>query len=393
MRPFLTLWHRYIGLLLTPFLALTALTGILLTWNAQLERVFAPSLFQLPPSAQPAAPTLDPFALRDIALKAFPHARIDGLDLTRLPDAPRRFYLSTAPGAAPLPFDEIALDPVNGRLLGTRRNGDISQGLINAMPFVYRLHDSLALGAPGAALLGFAALLWLVDCAIAGLLTFPARADPRRTPIAWLRKWREAWGVRHRSGTWRMQFDLHRAGGLWPWPVMVLLALSGVAFNLPQVYRPVLNALVGFDSAYQRLPSVSPPAQAPALDLRAGYAAAKEALNAAAMREGFVVRSERLVYYDESKRAYVYRVNSDRDAGTRATTQIYVDADSGAVLALDAPNGSNVGRTLTDWITNLHTAKVFGWPMKVILTLTGVAILMLTMTGVTIFLRKRRTRD
>ncbi len=392
MRSFLTLWHRFIGLLLAPFLTIVAFTGILLTWNGPLERVFASSLFVLPSVAQSSEPALNAFELRDKARATFPQARIDGMDLTRLPDAPMRFYLSAQPGAEPLLVDEIALNPVNGEVMGARRNGDISQGLVNVMPFVYRVHDSLALGATGATLLGIAALLWFVDCWVAAVLTFPARATPRRTPLTWLLKWREAWGLRRRSGAWRLQFDLHRACGLWTWPVLVVLALSGIAFNLPQVYRPVLRTLVPYDSVYERLPDAPPPAREPALDLRAGYAAAKTAMRAAALREGFAIRAERLIYYDASKRAYAYRVNSNRDAGTRATTQIYIDADSGATLALDLPSRRGAGHTLTDWITNLHTAKVFGRPLQVILTLTGVAVILLNVTGIMIYLRKRRAR-
>lgn len=391
MRPFLTFWHRYIGLVLIPLLTVVALTGALLAWNAPLERVFAPSLFRLPSTENPAGSVLDVFALRDKALAAFPNARIDGVDLTRLPNAPMRFYLSALPGSPPLAADEISLDPATGQVLGARRYGDLSQGMINVMPFIYRLHDSLALGSIGATMLGIAALLWFADCLLAVALTFPARADPPRRPSIWLQKWREAWAVRFHSGAWRLQFDLHRAGALWPWLLMATLALSGVAFNLPQVYRPAIRTLAPYDSVYDRLPDASD-TRAPALDLRAGYAAAKKAMTLAAAREGFVVRAERLIYYDASKHAYAYRVHSDRDAGSRATTQIFVDADTGATLALDLPSRRTDGNTVTDWITNLHTGKVFGWPMQVFLTLTGIAIITLNVTGIRIYLRKRRAR-
>ena len=87
MRPILILWHRYVGLLLAPFLTIAAVTGILLTWNAALERVFAPSLFVLAASAKAPQAALDAFELRDKALIAFPKSRIDGIDLMQLPVA------------------------------------------------------------------------------------------------------------------------------------------------------------------------------------------------------------------------------------------------------------------------------------------------------------------
>lgn len=54
--------------------------------------------------------------------------------------------------------------------------GDISQGVINLMPFLYRLHQSLVLGKLGTTLLGVISLLWLVDCFVGLYLTFPVRS-------------------------------------------------------------------------------------------------------------------------------------------------------------------------------------------------------------------------
>ncbi|MFQ5415166.1 MAG: PepSY domain-containing protein, partial [Phycisphaerae bacterium] len=55
--------------------------------------------------------------------------------------------------------------------------GDLSQGLANLMPFVYRLHHSLALGTVGTWIFGVVALLWTLDCFVGAWLTFP---PPRR---------------------------------------------------------------------------------------------------------------------------------------------------------------------------------------------------------------------
>ncbi len=392
MRTILTLWHRYVGLALVPFLTLAAITGVLLVWNQSLERFFAPALFVLPASARHSGYFLDPFTLRDKAAAAFPQASIDGVDLTREVDQPIRFYLAGKRGFAPLPFDEIALNPRTGALLGARRNGDITQGWINFMPFVYRMHDSLAMGGVGATLLGIAATVWWIDCFIGAILTFPVRAAMPRTPRSWLMKWRDAWSIWRSASARKLAFTVHRAAGLWPWVMLLILATSSIAFNLPAVYRPILKATLGTDDTVDSISLAQLPERPPALDLHNGYRAARVAMAAAALREGFIVQSERLIYYDRSRHAYAYRVKSDRDPGRRGNTQIYVDADSGATLALDVPIGQSAGATFTHWISILHTAAVFGRPMQFAVCLTGLLVLVLNITGVTIFLRKRRVR-
>ena len=43
-------------------------------------------------------------------------------------------------------------------------------------------------------------------------------------------RWQPAWGVRWRGGSTRLNFDLHRAFGLWAW--LVLFTIAFTAFSL-----------------------------------------------------------------------------------------------------------------------------------------------------------------
>jgi uncharacterized iron-regulated membrane protein len=392
MRSVLTLVHRYAGLGIAMFLAIVGLTGSLLAWNDELERIFAPALFVLPPAAL-GAPSLDPFTLRERVAAAYPNATVDGIDFMREPDAPARFFLSEKPGMPPLENDEIAVDPATGAVLGERRSADIAQGAKNLMPFVYSLHDSLAMGAFGRTLLGIVAVVWTVDCFIGAYLTFPVRAAGHRWPLSWLARWRAAWAVRWPTTPWKLSFDLHRAGGLWPWALLLVLAWSSVAFNLPQIYEPVTKALLNYDRASDTIEQRPATGRNAKLDWREGYRAARTAMDEAATREGFAVRSERLLFYDDARHAYVYRVKSDRDPGRLGNTQVYIDADTGVLLGIDIPTGHIAGVTVTTWIGELHTASIFGMTMQVVICLTGLAIALLSITGVLIYLRKRRARE
>jgi uncharacterized iron-regulated membrane protein len=385
------LLHRSVGLPIAGFLVLTGLTGTTIAWNDALERVFAPSLFVLPADAAARAP-LDPFALRDAAARAVPGFAVNGVDFTRLPDEPARFSVEAMPGGPDPENDEIALDPASGAVIGRRLHGDLWQGPINLMPFLYDLHDSLALGSTGTVILGLVALLWTMDCFTGAYLTFPQRARSSRLPGHWAKAWCNAWIVRWPGAGFRLLFDLHVAPSLWLWALLLVFAWSSVSFNLPSVYRPVTRLLFGLEEPAR--PAIAPAVPGAALlDWRAAHEAAREAMARLARERGFSVEAERLMFYDPSSRTYAYRVSSSLDPGRLGNTQITIDAVSGRTLAVSLPTGGRFGTTLTTWIEEIHTAGILGWPMKLAISGAGIAIAAISVTGVLITVRKTRRRS
>lgn len=383
VRRYATLLHRYVGLVLALFLAIVGLTGAAIAWNDELERVFAPVLFVLPPG-RAQLPALDPFALRDAAARAMPEFAVNAVDFTRRRDQPARFAIEARPGGATPANTEIALDPASGALVGARRQGDLRQGWINLMPFIYDVHDALALGDRGALVLGLVALLWTIDCFVGAYLTLP----PVRAK--WWAKWRKAWRVRRPATSFKLTFDLHRAGGLWLWGVLLLFSWSSVSFNLPAVYRPIMCTVLACIDDPPQPPARSVPQ--PVLGWRQAHALAQERMAAIARQQGFTVLSERLMFYDPGTHAYSYRVRSDRDPGRLGNTQIRIDGDDGRVSAVSIPTGRAAGDTITIWLETIHTAGVFGRTLKIVITLTGLMIAGLSVTGVLIFLRKAASR-
>ena len=217
---------------MTLFLVVAGLTGSLLAWNTPLERaLWAPLRIVNPPSAD--AKVIDPFDLRDRAVAEIPNVVGNRVDFNAdEPGRPRYFELRASTNknhlaTAASSDDQVYLDPYTGAELGRRKAGDITQGLKNLMPFIYRVHYTLALGIIGSYAFGIVALLWTLDCFVGAYLTFP-----RGRPFS--RKWLPAWLVYWK----RFNFDLHRAGGLWLWAMLFVFAWSSVGFNLAQVLYP-----------------------------------------------------------------------------------------------------------------------------------------------------------
>lgn len=398
-RAFWVMIHRWAGLTLALFLAVAGLTGSLLPWIEELEAATAPQLHNSRWTGTP-----DPLRIRDEVLARYPGATLDFLPLSVEPGKALRLHLSwldpktgleREPGQGSPAWDDLFVNPVTGQEQGRREWGNIAQGPRNLMPFIYRLHYSLALGTIGTFVFGLAALIWTVDCFVGFYLTLPPRTyKPARTPF--LERWRPSWRVRWKSTPYKLNFDLHRAGGLWLWPLLLVFAWSSVSFNLPQVHVPVMEALGAKDARRLLIDSALPtPRNAPALDFRHAVARGEQLAERTAMQQGLVPLhdGERWIWHVPTSGLYVYGFTTAADIGHHGGgTRIAFDSNTGALRGVDWPSGANATNTFSNWLAALHMAQVFGLPYRVFVSALGLLVTMLSVTGVVIWLKKRSAR-
>jgi uncharacterized iron-regulated membrane protein len=397
MRSGLVLLHRYVGLALATFLIVAGLSGALLVWQHELDAALNPHWFKVQAPASGTLP-LDPLTLRERVAAAYFQAAVNDVDLHLRPYASAVFEL--APGVAspdghtPLAVDEVFVNPYTGEILGARQRGAIQDGWHNLIPFLYRLHYSMALDRIGVLLMGVVALLWTVDCFSSACLTFPAppRAqNPHRR--RWLARWSPAWRLRVRSGAYKLNYDLHRAAGLWAWVMLLVFAWSSVAFNLGrEVYLPAMQQAFSFQPLPETLPLRRSEPTATRLDWQEALAIGERLMGQLAEREGFqVIRAESLQYQPASE-SYRYRVTSSRDIREEGSTQVLFAAAGGELLLSYLPTGKAAGDTITTWITSLHRAQTWGLPYRLFVTALGLIVAMLSMTGVYVWWAKRKGR-
>jgi uncharacterized iron-regulated membrane protein len=132
LRRVFLLAHRYVGLALAPFLIVLGLTGSIITFNVELERAVRPQLFA---TSRPGDSPLGLAALAQHAEALAPEARLAYIILR--PDQAIARMKPRSNGLGPSPqidFDQLFLNPFTGAELGRRREGDLSQGLINLHP-------------------------------------------------------------------------------------------------------------------------------------------------------------------------------------------------------------------------------------------------------------------
>lgn len=383
--------HRWCGLAMAGFIILSALTGSVLAFYHELDAALNPVFYTVPAEPQ----LLEPIALKNAALSyAGEGARISSLPLRIEAGHPVEFTVQGVEG-----FDRIYLNPHSGEVVGTRRWGDLSQGLTNLMPFLFKLHSALALpGRLGVLVLGIVALVWAFDCFVGFYLTLPrmsrhSGSGSLRGDGFWQR-WKRAWQLRWLQGGLKLQFDLHRAGGLWLWPMLFVFAWSSVGFNLStEVYRPIMGKLFQLQHPAFDLPTLAEPLVEPKIGWSEALRKARAVLAEQQARHGIEVRFEDRLQYRPGQGVYRYRVNTSRDIqSTYGSTEFYLDGNTGELLGMVFAVGQASGNTITSWLYGLHMGTVFGWPYRIFVSVFGLLVTMITITGVTIWLAKRRAR-
>ena len=388
VRTALLLVHRYVGLAMAAFLLVAGLTGALLAFYRELDGALNPALLRAKPP-YPGAEPLAAFELTErIQAQLPPGLTLREAQLDHREGDTFGFWLQLGPDE----WQQMFADPYTGALLGQREWGVISLEAPYLMPFLYRLHYSLALGEVGTVLFGVVAILWTIDCFVGAYITLPPRA--RRGSSAakkpWLKRWLPAWLVRA-SSLFGAVFTWHRASGLWVWAMLLVFAWSAVALNLPDVYGAVMRATVGMEKmGHDVLPELEPPFPVPALTLKEAHARGRELMAEHAAARRFSVQSEESIRYYDDHGVYAYTVASSLDISAQhPRTRVYIDGQSGRFVAFEAATGIDAGNTLTNWIMFLHFGFVGGLPYRVFVSFMGIAVALLSVTGVWIWLRKR----
>ena len=371
LRAVLVRVHRYFGLAIAAFLIVAGVTGSALVFQHELDAALNPGLWR----AERAGPPLSPQAIADRVAAADPRVTARWIPLDPAPRAAADIWVDWR-GGAPRRYDQMFVDPTTGAVNGTRAYGAARVDPPHLVPFLHTLHKSLFLpGNAGAILLGIVALLWIADSVVGWALTLPRRP-------AW-RTWMASWRVKRHASPTRRTFDLHRAAGLWLWPLLILMGVSSLALTLPhEVFEPAVARF----SPLSPEPWDDRPAQAgaPGLDFDAALARGTRAARGAG-----VTAASSGVYHAPEASLYGVRFGRE-DAGTPAW--VYLDSRTGGILRVETPGSGTAGDAIRRAQLPIHAGRIGGLATRVLTSLLGLLIAALAVTGVLIWHRKRRAR-
>lgn len=387
MRRSLVVLHRWCGLFTALFLIVAGLTGAVIAWDHELDAWLNPALHRV---AEPSATPLPALSLAERLEAAEPAMRIRYLPLAAEPGQtllvfgePRLDPRTHEPLA--LDFNQVAVNPGTGVVQAKRTWGAFALSRETLLPFLYKLHYSLHLPhvrgmEAGVLFMGIVALVWALDALIALSISFPS-----------VRALRKSFAFRVRQGGYRLLFDLHRSGGVWLWPLLLVLAVSALSMNLGrELVRPIVAQLSPLTpSPYDALDASA------ALDTpKVARAQALAAAVAEARRRGIEAPAGGIAY---SALAGIYEVGffepgGEHGDGTLGVPWVYVDARDGRVRGARVPGTGSAGDLFMQAQFPLHSGRLFGVWGRVVVSVLGLLIAGLSATGLVIWARKRRAR-
>jgi uncharacterized iron-regulated membrane protein len=396
MRSLFVWLHRWVGLSLSAFLILEGATGALLSFRADLSALFNPQFVAAKPF--PDATHLDLAALAERAESLAPNAQVayfagltDNQAILRM--TPRRNPATKE--LYPISSEILVLDPWTGHELGRSPFSRYTSGFLpNVMPFVYDLHTTLAgtlfgFGDIGVWILAFVAIFWTIDCFVGFYLTLPVNSK------RFWERWKTAWQIKRGSGFFRLNFDLHRAGGLWLWPVLFIFAWSSVALvDKLGAYDAVMCRLFDYPivEMYASLFPQRTDEKPATLSWRAAQVVGERLMAEQANKHQFKVEKPLALNHLIDSRLYNYIVKTDRTFPADRTETVFFDADTGEFVSAFPTMSGHTGITITNWLRALHMIQdpVDYFLYRIFVVFVGLGVVIVSVTGVYIWWRKRQ---
>lgn len=401
------------------FLIMAGLTGSLLAFHEDIDDAINHRLTSVTIEKSPPLPIA---VLHDNVIQSYPEYSFSSLPVAIEPNKSAVFSVDRSRDksqAKPL-FQEVYVNPYSGDIIGTR-DKDAWQWQ-NVMWKVFWLHRELLLGDIGKLVLGIVALVWTINCFVGFYLTLPRPTkksqNPAKKRASVLKRWLPAWKIRTKTNTFKLNYDLHQAFGLWLWLIFFVIAWSSVGFNLKQVYQPVMKATIGLEakakdkdkmtdkaknlqnlSGNQQALSKTMPSDAKSYTVTKtnsiDYLSQQAVI--ASKNYGAVFQKPLGVRWDNEEQAWQLRFKTDQDAGQKGgASSITVDAKSGAVVRTHFGDESTAAQKTDQWLSALHMGHIgegVGQRLyQIFLAITGLALAIASVTGVYLWFKGRKSR-
>lgn len=326
--------HLVVGLLTGLYITAVSISGALLVWRIDLQRLTYPELFT--PSR--AGTVVDAETVLASVHAAYPRHRVSGVEA---PTTSRPTYLAYATQDAA--FVTILADPATGGVLGELPDS----GAIRALQ---DLHFNLRGGRRGRTINGIGAMALLTMCVTGMVIWWPKR-----------RYWRLV--IR----------DLHGASGILTVVFLAMWAVTGAAFAFPSTLRSLVASFSPLTVA--RPPSSSSQQDREALPWNDLIARARRAQPDQHVARVVIPSRERDPFL------VMFSPSVTRAAGATLTS-IYFDQYSGEVLPESTGAHRTAGDIVMTWMAPLHVGNFAGTGVKIVWTLAALAPAFLFLTGV-----------
>lgn len=353
--------HLWVGLLAGPLFVLIGLTGSLLVFDHALDERLNPGLL-LTEGSGTRRPVADVIAAAE---RSYPEGgRAAAVSRPRVEDGVWTVWFAGGTADAPA-FTQVLVDPYTAEVKGRRAWGEYT------MSVVYKLHFQLLGGRTGQTVVGIGGFLLAASVCSGLLLWWPL----------WRAGWRAGFAVR---GGLRRMYDLHKLTGVASAVFLLVIAFTGVYMAFPKTAKAAVTAFGD---------ETKPPDGLTSAAGHSGPAVAPDRAVTLALEQFPEATFDHLHPPQGDDGVYEVAVRQPGEP-TRSfgRTQVYLDAHTGAVLAVRDPRDDTAADAFMAWQFPLHNGEAFGLAGRWVVFFAGLAPAVLYVTGVLLWRRKRRAR-
>jgi uncharacterized iron-regulated membrane protein len=351
MRKFILQVHLYIGLIAGLFLVLLGITGSIMAFEPEIDHLVHHRLTYVDPGGRALSLT----EIGRVVHTAFPSDTITGYRLATSSDLSWQVELGGK---------VVFVNPYTGVILGTLIRPDHWDDLLNT---IHQLHLRLAMrmaGDPGKKIV-ISAAVGLLLLQLTGLFLWWRQ---RKITMRWKRPSGWAW------------FDIHTAVGIVAYLFLLVLTITGLVIGSEELTRPFFYRIT--NSQLEKGPDISLPLSTGPLMLPADSAAAiaRAALPGAAPFD---------IPLPGPGEIYVIRCRFPEDLTPGGRSMVFVDPYSGKVLGVQSSRTAPAGTRIINMNRAIHTGDLFGMPSKIVMSLASLALVLLFISGVGMWWKRR----
>lgn len=369
MRRALYLVHLYSGLFAGVLVALVGVSGSAVVYRPEIELLLYPEWFRMHAQGEPRA--LDELAANAVATYPGGKPTFVAVHPPLARDEPAMVVMKDRFGDGSGPWVRAQLDPYTGAVLASFMPDKTLSGIL------FNLHSSLLTGEHswGEQIVGVLGIVLLLFCLTGAVLWWPG-----------VKRLRDGFTVRASRGALILNYDLHRVLGVVLLIPLTLVALTGIVLVFPQYTKgPVVKAL------HIERPPRGPQASG------AGPRISLEQVKAIVAGRYPDARLVSVQLPGSAKSPYQARLLLPGDSKIRygggAKLAVWIDPASGEILMVHDASRRPVGsRLMFEWIFPTHTGDIAGEAGRFLMFASGLAPLVLFLTGLYVWFRKRRRR-
>jgi uncharacterized iron-regulated membrane protein len=346
--------HLWIGIVLTLYMIVIGVSGSILVFRPELERLCGLKPWQRIRTREPVA---DIATVVENLKAAYPRSRIVSVDAPGEEDAT---FVAVLERRGRI---KVACDPTQGKVLGEFPRQR------NWLSVVQELHESLLIhpGSQGRMWNGVGAAFLLLLNATGMVIWWPG-----------IRNWKRALKVDFERGWRRINFDLHVSVGFWTVLIASVWAVSGIYFGWPRQIFQFVDSLSPVIAARPPAIVVTPENTLAGPDLRSLIARARM------LDPGTTLGGIAFPYGRRAPLAILLRRrNSPR---YEYVDTVYFNPYNGEYVSTWR---YGVNQSLGDWIiwwqAPLHFGIYWGLGVKVVWATAGLAIPLLAVTGLLMY--------